>query len=185
MKKEIIGYKSFDNEYKNISGSIMEVGKIYHIDGNIKYGINGNGYHFSKRLEDTLRYQKKNEHELINPPIALVKGYGTIKESNKLSDEYFGYFDSFAASDMEIIKYLTENEIIEYALKLNEYRLQRFVSFYKLSDTDMKKIKNKFMTVDLAILYYQKKQLDIYKLYYESLHHNKNKEKIKQLINNI
>ena len=78
---EIIGYKSVDKNYKDISGNILEENKIYHVDGKIIFGNGGNGYHFAKKLEDTLRYQLNDDDFLTRPNIAKVIGFGDIVES--------------------------------------------------------------------------------------------------------
>lgn len=182
MKKEITGYKSVDENFKNIAGKKLEEGKSYHADGIIKYGINGNGYHFAKNLEDTLRFQLKDNYHLVKPNIAKVIGFGNIINS---SDEYYGYYDLYTAENIKILKFLTHDDIINYALKLREERMRRFVSLYKLTNEEIKFFKNKYHSVDLALLYHQKQQIDIYMLYYESLHSKKESEKIKQLMKNL
>lgn len=127
----------------------------------------------------------KSNSKLVNPNIARVLGYGTILESNKVSDDYYGYYDSYVVSDIRILKYLTREEIINYAIKLPELRMTRFVSLYKLTDDEIKLFKDKYLYVDLALLYYQKQQLDIYQLYYKSWNSNQKSKKIKQLINKL
>lgn len=42
--RKIIGYKSLDKDYKDISGNILEENKTYHVDGKIIFGNGGNGY---------------------------------------------------------------------------------------------------------------------------------------------
>lgn len=175
--RKIIGYKSVDKNYKDISGNILEENKNYHVDGNIVYGNGGNGYHFAKKLEDTLRYQLNDENFLTRPNIARVIGFGDIVES---FDDYYGYYDLYAASNIKILKYLTDDEIIAYALKLNETRMLRFVSLYKLSSDEIKLFKNKYLYVDLALLYYQMKIYNTYELF-----HSNNYNKVKKLVKNI
>lgn len=175
--KKIIGYKSLDKDYKDISGNILEENKTYHVDGNVVYGNGGNGYHFAKKLEDTLRYQLKDEDYLTRPNIAKVVGFGNIVESY---DDYYGYYELYAAENIKILKYLSEEEIIAYALKLNETRMLRFVSSYRLNKDEIKLFKNKYLSVDLALLYYQMKIYDIYKLF-----HSNNYDKVKKLVRNI
>lgn len=174
---EIIGYKSVDKNYKDISGNILEENKIYHVDGNIVYGNGGNGYHFAKKLEDTLRYQLNDDDFLTRPNIAKVIGFGDIVES---FDEYYGYYELYAASNIKILKYLKEDEIIAYALSLREDRMLRFVSLYRLNSNEIKLLKNKYLSVDLALLYYQMKIHNTYELF-----HSNNYEKIKKLVRNI
>ena len=47
----IKGYKCFNKGLINRYGKKFEVGKIYHQDGDIKFGINGNGFHMCSNLE--------------------------------------------------------------------------------------------------------------------------------------
>ena len=136
--KQILGYKSFDENFKDISGKILEEGKSYHANGKIKYGINSNGYYFAKNLEDTLRFQLKDNDHLTKPNIAKVEGFGNIVES---FDEYYGYYDLYAASDIKVLNYLTHDEIINYALNLREDRMIRFVSLYRLNTDEIKLFK--------------------------------------------
>ena len=174
---EIIGYKSVDKKYKDISGNILEENKIYHVDGNIVYGNGGNGYHFAKKLEDTLRYQLNDDDFLTRPNIAKVIGFGDIVES---FDEYYGYYELYAAESIKILKYLKEDEIIAYALGLREDRMLRFVSLYRLNSNEIKLLKNKYLSVDLALLYYQMKIRNTYELI-----HSNNYDKVKKLVRNI
>lgn len=53
---EVLGYKCFNKDLTNSYGTIFEIGQIYTIQGDIKFGTKGNGFHMCKRLEDTLRY---------------------------------------------------------------------------------------------------------------------------------
>ena len=95
-------------------------------------------------------------------------------------DDYYGYYELYAASNIKILKYLKEDEIIAYALKLNETRMLRFVSLYKLSSDEIKLFKNKYLYVDLALLYYQMKIYNTYELF-----HSNNYNKVKKLVKNI
>lgn len=131
MNKEIYGYKSFNNDGTNYAGIVMPPG-VYHCDGDIIY--RNNGFHFAKRLEDTFRYR---DMELEEPLIAEVIGFGTIVEGRRLEDDYYGYFDLYACSDINIIKYLTHEEIVEYGLSLPEYRIERFITSGILSEEEL------------------------------------------------
>ena len=166
--RKIIGYKSVDKNYKDISGNILEENKNYHVDGNIV---------FAKKLEDTLRYQLNDDDFLTRPNIAKVIGFGDIVES---FDDYYGYYELYAASNIKILKYLKEDEIIAYALSLREDRMLRFVSLYRLNSDEIKLFKNKYLSVDLALLYYQMKIYNTYELF-----HSNNYEKVKKLVRNI
>ena len=55
---EIKGYKGFSKDLKNEPGEQFEVGKIYRTSNEeeLKFGHNGNGYHFCRSLEDCFIY---------------------------------------------------------------------------------------------------------------------------------
>lgn len=155
---EIIGYKCFNKGLINRYGKQFSLGKIYIREGLIKFRNNGNGFHLCKNLEDTLRYFDAINDEV---DICKVKGSGTIAE---YSDEYNGYYDMYAVEKLELLKLLTREEIIMYALNLDSERLKRFLSSIKLTDEEIERVLNVIPTeeVKCAIDYYQKKKLDVY-----------------------
>lgn len=124
--KVIHGYKAFAIDGTNIALETMPVGDYYY-NGPIKYGKYG--YHFAKNLEDTIRYSGTSK-----PMIAEVIGSGEIDEG---SDEYYGFYDIYAASNIKIVRYLKREEIIDYALKLNFERMKRFVVSFELTDEEL------------------------------------------------
>ena len=128
---EIFGYKSFDSKGINQSGEKLMVGNKYHCDGNIKY--NHNGYHFSTRFEDTIVFSDKvdengNSNLLHDVVIAEVIGSGVFDEVPYGYSNYYGYYDMYACSDIEIVRFIPREELIIEALKLPEYRMERFIS---------------------------------------------------------
>jgi len=125
-KKIIHGYKAFATDGTNIALEIMPPGD-YHFDGKVKYGKSG--YHFAKRLEDTIRYSGTN-----SPLIAEVIGSGIIDEGE---DDYYGYYEVYSASDIKIVRYLSREEIVEYGLKLTEQRMKRFVVNFDLTSAEL------------------------------------------------
>ena len=129
---EIHGFKSFGTDGRNINGITFEEGKIYHCDGEIVYGPLGNGYHMALNLEDTLRFSYNCDGLVLDPIIALVIARGNIAENKLLDDDYAGYYDLFACSDLEIVKYLSRKEIIEYGRNLTSFSRERFLTHYKL-----------------------------------------------------
>ena len=52
----MIGFKVFDYGLINRYGFKYELNKTYHTDGELRFGIDGNGFHMCKNIEDTLRY---------------------------------------------------------------------------------------------------------------------------------
>ena len=97
---------------------VFEEGKTNKVDGNIKFGVNGNGFHFCKRLEDTLRYIDDKD-----PKIARVIGRGTIDEG---FDDYNGYYDMYASSIIDI-KYFLMREEIFLELVRNSHAILRAI----------------------------------------------------------
>ena len=164
---EIFGYKSFDSKGINQSGEKLMVGNKYHCDGNIKY--NHNGYHFSTRFEDTIVFSDKvdengnsNSNLLHDVVIAEVIGSGMIDEVPYGYSNYYGYYDMYACSDIEIIRYIPREELIFNALQLTENRMIRFVSGIKLTEEEIKLFENIYPSVNMAIDYYQRGKKDTY-----------------------
>ena len=145
--KVIHGYKSFASDGTNIALEIMPPGD-YHYDGIIKFG--STGYHFAKNLEDTIRYSGTN-----NPVIAEVIASGIISEG---VDEYYGYYDIYAASDIKIVRYLTRNEILEYALNLNVSRMKRFITGFELTNEELDLFINKEPILKEVVIAYNLKK---------------------------
>jgi hypothetical protein len=147
-----VGYKCFNKGLVNRYGIPFEVGKTYHTSGEISFGNNGNGFHVCKNLEDTLRYFDAMDDEV---DIALVNCYGKYALGE---DDYNGYYDMYAFEYMTILKVLTREEIIKYALSLNEIQVKRFISMYHLTPEEIALFKQKFaqyQQVLNTISYYQ------------------------------
>lgn len=157
---EIIGYKCFNKGLVNRYKKELEVGKIYTASGSVSFGNDGHGYHFCKNLEDTLRYFDGMNEEIS---MCLVKGTGKIIE---YEDDYNGYYDMYSSEHIEILKELTREEIISYALNLNEIRVCRFIQGFKLNSNEIKLFKEKWSqskNVLKIIEYYQLKNIDAFK----------------------
>lgn len=156
---EVIGFKCFNSDMTNRYGIKFEVGKIYFTTGTIKFGINGSGFYLCKNIEDTLRYFDAMNK---NVNICMVKG---SKEIVTYFDDYNDYYDMFAVEQLEIIKKLDRNEIIDIAINLNPMRVKRFLAGYRLNDTEKELFKSKFKNykeVLDVISYYQDEKLDVY-----------------------
>ena len=144
----IKGYKSFDVDHTNCYNSYFEEGKSYHVEGQIIYGVHGNGIHFAKRLEDTIRFSGTSE-TLKDVAIAEVIGDGIIVEGY---DHYNGYYDLYCCSDLEVVKFLTREEIISHALTLGGFGMERFVSQFRLESDDTNNLDYDTYYFDIAIL---------------------------------
>jgi len=155
----VIGYKCFNEDLTNRYGKKFSIGKIYIAKGTIKFGNNGNGFHLCKNIEDTFRYFDAMKDKIS---ICEVKGSGEIV---KFDDDYYGYHDMYAVEQLEIIKMLSHDEIVNIGLNLNSLRAERFVSGIKLNKKDIQKFKNKYkneIRVLNAIAYYQEGNLKVY-----------------------
>lgn len=156
---EIIGYKCFNKGLVNSYGSKFNLGEIYVAQGKIKYGTNGNGFHLCKNMEDTFRYFNTFEDEV---DVCLVKGSGIIK---MFCDEYNGYYDLYCVEKLEILEQLSRFQIIEKGLKLDDIKVQRFISTFQLTKDEIKLFKEKYRSYDSvlnAIAYYQEGDKTIY-----------------------
>lgn len=146
----IEGYKVFSNEFKTFNGVQFKEGDFMHVDGNIKAGpCNGRGFHLCLNFEDTFRFAGDN------PILCEVIGFGII--SPEYEDEYNGYFDIYACSDIYIKRIVPRKEIIEMAKNLSEDRLERLIQTYKMTDDEIKQIMSNLdrrTKVLKAIMYY-------------------------------
>lgn len=135
MENEVRGYKAFSKGLVNCYDMKFEVGKSYHVDGDIKFGVTGNGFHFCKNLADTLRYVNGIKEEI---DICEVVGHGKIVE---FYDDYYGYYDMYACSDLDVIRVIPREEIISMAYTMNEIQLERLFMGYKLTSDELKELR--------------------------------------------
>lgn len=157
------GYKCFNNDMTNIYGDKFEVGKKYFLKGELKIGTRGNGFHIAENLEDTLKY-----YGALNPDIVVceVIGGGDILSD---WDDYYGFL-KYAVSELEIVRIIPREEIINMALQFNDERAFRFVQLFKLNEDEIKLFEEKFssyLRVLKAIEYYQKGNKKVYQLNYK------------------
>ncbi len=167
---KIKGYKAFNKDMSNRYGKKFEEGMIYSMIFSPRFGNDGRGYHFCKRLEDTLRFFRAMEEEI---QIAEVTGLGETVTSDRDEDEYYGYYDMYSTNKIRIDKILTREEIIKMALAMPPYRVTRFIQGYKLTPDEIEMFRLMFEKdndVQLALSYYQEHQLDAYELDYKKHH---------------
>ena len=74
----------------------FELYKLYSTEGKIKYGLEGNGYHFCKYLEDTLRY-----YDAMNDEVN--------KRDYKSNEEWKADQAKVTATYMESVPYLEKS----------------------------------------------------------------------------
>lgn len=167
MKKNMFheGYKIFDNKMANRYNFPMEVGKVYTATGPIKFGNNGNGFHYCKNLVDVFRY-----HDSKNPDgfiVTKVLGFGETKTYN---DEYYGYYDMYVSRRIYIIKQLSREEIIKEVLTKHEIEVLKFLTTFSLTPEEITLFKKYYSTSQRilnAISYYQEKDLNTYSKIYQ------------------
>ena len=128
---EVLGYKVFYKGLINRYGDKFEEGITYTIDGEVKWGISGNGFHFCYNLEDCFRYIDTFNYEV---DVAFVKGFGNIIE---VFDDYYGYYNMYVSEKMEIIKVLTREEIITLMLSKHSSSQLRFLRDFKLTEEEL------------------------------------------------
>lgn len=126
-----IGFKAFDKGLINRYGVKFKLNTKYSVSGEIKWGNDGNGFHFCTHLEDCLRYIDGINREI---DMTIVKCDGDMYE---YWDDYYGYYDMFVARNMEIIKVMTREEIINYMLKRCEFSKLRFIQGYFLTEEEV------------------------------------------------
>lgn len=157
---EVAGYKVLDSNMCNMYGKKFELNKSYKVEGPIKFGTHGNGYHFCKNFEDTLKYSLGYE-DGIN--VIEVIGKGDIIES---FDRYNGFYDLYVAREIELIRKLERKEILDKAIIMNEMKLIRFLSLYQLDDKEkiyfIKNIKKLSLGVIQTFDFYQNNNIEAF-----------------------
>ena len=146
---EIKGYKVFignKEHFQNNAGMTCKEGQILETQKQIS--PKKHGYHFAKRLEDTLRFGEAINEKVV---ICEVTSLGDVIE---YEDDYYGYFDLYVTSKLRIDKILSRKEIIEYADSLKGSRLYRFIQTMKLTDEEAEYFKGRSFTIDNYIDYY-------------------------------
>ena len=158
---EVKGYKAFNKGLTNRYGRKFEIGKQYSLDGKISFGNDGNGFHFCKNIEDTLRYFDGVNGKI---EIAEVIGSGEIVTNE---DEYNGFYDMYSAQRIKINRKIERQELVTMFLTTItiEPRVVRFIQLFRLTKKEIEMFKLKYassiMVMD-AIAYYQEGQNDVY-----------------------
>ena len=161
---KIVGYKAFNGDMTNSYGMKFEEGHTYTVDGDIEFGLKGNGFHFCSYLEDTLKFFHEEENGRL---IARVTGYDEIL---KREDRVFDYYDMYVARTLFVDKILTREEIIGMVLKFgNVERIKRFLTYFTLTEEEKELFRIRFAdNIDVlnAISYYQDNDKDVYNRFY-------------------
>lgn len=157
---EIKGYKAFNPDKTNRYGIPFEEGKTYSVDGPIRFGNTGNGYHMCTKLCDVFRYFDYDDNNEVM--IAEVIGNG---KHMKYDDEYYGYYDMYSVEKIKIVRFLTREEIISNMLNSNEYETLKFLRTFKLNKDEILLFYNKYKDdyrILMALLYHQMDCLNVY-----------------------
>lgn len=158
----IFGYKAFNGDFTNRYGQKFELNKIYTYN---KARFGKRGFYFCSNLEDTLRYFDGFSDVLI----AYVRGFGNIRTTH---DEYNGFYDIHVSSGIEVKKIISREEILNYMLNTNnEYRINRFINLYKLTEEEINILLNSKHKekIHKHILYYQYGKKDAFKWFFPLL----------------
>ena len=161
--EEHFGYKAFDSNRKNQIGQLFEEGKIYTSEGELRPGMydykNMNGYHMSENIANVFRFF---DSECDGITVAEVRGFG---ECLSFEDTYNEYFDMYVCQNLEILKFLSREEIIENIVTLNEFEIVKFLNTYKLNEEEKTLLSKQFKNNDIvysALQYFQYNNKDVY-----------------------
>ena len=127
---EVKGYKAFNKDATNRYGQPFTEGGTYHVEGEVKFGNDGNGYHMCTSLSDVFRYVNATEDDVL---VALVTGRGKY---DKYDDTYYGYYDMYSFEEMTIDKFLSREEVIERMLNSPAHEVNKFLSTCRLSEEE-------------------------------------------------
>lgn len=134
LPNRLTGYKALNSDFTNRYGLKFEIGKLYKVQNEIKFGTCGNGFHFCENFEDTLRYFDAIDDDII---LTKVEATGKIVEYN---DEYYGFYNMYCSEKIKVLEIIDRKEIIEMAKNLSSYygliRFTRFISLYKLTEEE-------------------------------------------------
>lgn len=152
------GYKVFIGNEENFTTNFytkVNINDVLNYEG--KINPYSKGYHFSKKLEDTFRYG-----DCLHNQEFIICEVESIGETIEYEDEYNGYYELFVTDKLKIIRILNREEIIEYGLKLNGYRLERFISTLKLYPSEIDLFYGRSEKIDKYIDYYQNNNLEAF-----------------------
>ena len=142
------GYKVLDKGLINQYGTKYEIGKIYYLDGELKY--KKNGFHFCERPEDTLKFIEYFDSDI---DMTEVEGSGEIVTYD---DEYYGFYDLHASSIMVINRIIPREEYFDEIINSkNPDRIKRLASLIKLSKLEKDIILKLYPSAKSTIDYYQ------------------------------
>ncbi len=128
----IRGFKCFDKGLINRYGKQFVLNKTYSVEGVISFGNRGNGYHFCANPEDTLRYFLPDTGLVTKDDIDICRIESNTSDYVTYEDEYYGYYDMYAAREIILKSKMSHEELIEYMKDTAFFRKRRFVEQYYL-----------------------------------------------------
>ncbi len=158
--EEVKGFKAFNKDSTNRYGKPFTEGETYRVDGPIKFGNDGNGFHMCTHLSDVFRYVNATEDDVL---VAEVTGRGTFV---KRDDEFYGYYDMYAFEEMTIDKFLSREEVIQKMLNSSSFDVRKFLMTCRLSEKEKVLFARKFRNdsdVIKHLLYYHYGYKDVFK----------------------
>lgn len=161
---EVKGYKAFNNDLTNRYGKLFVEGETYRVDGEIKFGNNGNGFHMCTALSDVFRYVDATKEDVL---AAEVTGRG---KCIKYDDVYYGYYDMYSCEQITIDRFLLRKEIIEMMLNSVSYEVIKFLITFKLNENEKILFARRFrkdIGVMKTLLYYQFDCTEVYRSEFE------------------
>ena len=160
---EFKGYKCFNGDLTNRYGVPFEEGQTYHIDGEITFGNDGNGFHVCERMVDTFRF-----FDTTNCAVAEVTCWGKFAKDE---DDYNGYYGMYAFENIRIDHVLSREEIIERMLDANPETIKRFFQTFVLQPEEIALFYEKYsnynnipdsLTILKHLAYYQLKDTEVF-----------------------
>lgn len=148
MDYKIKGYKAFNKEFKNIYGDKFECDKEYYTPGEIG-GKFCNGFHFSKKFEETFRFFDFDDNAILTE----VECSGKIFN---FYDEYYDY-DIYSCSNIKIIRIIPRNEIIKMIEEIDySSGIEKVISTFPLKNEEfeylMNSKKNKYFNFKMKLM---------------------------------
>lgn len=101
----MMGYKALKEGLINRYGYKYLLNKTYKLNGNLKW--RENGFHFCIRPEDTLRYVDSWNDNIV---VTEIEAGGELQ---LYEDDYYGYYDMYASSEMKILRVLSRENCLK------------------------------------------------------------------------
>lgn len=158
------GYKLLDEGYINEYGHVYEFNKKYYLRGDLRW--NYNGFHFCTHIEDTLRYRNRERDTFV---IVEVLAGGNIVDGSSVENDYYGYESGFASSEIEILREVPREEMINIVINSNIVdRVNRLIMSIPLTEEEINLILEKY-SKDIVRQYIEYYQYDNKEVFHKGL----------------